>query len=155
VPFLRVYRHRRISPLREIGSLVFSRTLPSPATTIPNPNYKNTHRLLNPLRRQLTRTLTHFSHTPTLTLTLTHEREREHILSIAPCKCDSGRCVSRGLGWRIHGSVEDTKLSTNKQHTLSPDGVVVYCCCLLLFITAGPSTKLFRWGEGNSGGHVL
>jgi hypothetical protein len=24
---------------------------------------------------------------------------------------------SRGLGWRIHGSVEDTKLSTNKQHT--------------------------------------
>jgi len=25
---------------------------------------------------------------------------------------------SRGLGWRIHGSVEDTKLSTNKQHTL-------------------------------------
>ena len=27
---------------------------------------------------------------------------------------------SRGLGWRIHGSVEDTKLSTNKQHTLSP-----------------------------------
>ena len=27
---------------------------------------------------------------------------------------------SRCLGWRIHGSVEDTKLSTNKQHTLSP-----------------------------------
>ena len=27
---------------------------------------------------------------------------------------------SRGLGWRIHESVEDTKLSTNKQHTLSP-----------------------------------
>jgi hypothetical protein len=26
---------------------------------------------------------------------------------------------SRGLGWGIHGSVEDTKLSTNKQHTLS------------------------------------
>ena len=26
---------------------------------------------------------------------------------------------SRGLGRRIHGSVEDTKLSTNKQHTLS------------------------------------
>jgi hypothetical protein len=24
-----------------------------------------------------------------------------------------------GPGWRIHGSVEDTKLSTNKQHTLS------------------------------------
>jgi len=27
--------------------------------------------------------------------------------------------VSRGLGCRIHESVEDTKLSTNKQHTLS------------------------------------
>jgi hypothetical protein len=25
---------------------------------------------------------------------------------------------SRGLGWRIHESVEDTKLSTNKQHSL-------------------------------------
>ena len=25
----------------------------------------------------------------------------------------------RGPGWRIHGGVEDTKLSTNKQHTLS------------------------------------
>ena len=25
----------------------------------------------------------------------------------------------RGPGWRIHGSVEDTKLSTNKLHTLS------------------------------------
>jgi hypothetical protein len=31
---------------------------------------------------------------------------------------------SRGLGWRIHGSVEDTKLSTNKQHSLSHDGGV-------------------------------
>ena len=30
-------------------------------------------------------------------------------------------CVEsqRGPGWQIHGSVEDTKLSTNKQHTLS------------------------------------
>jgi hypothetical protein len=27
--------------------------------------------------------------------------------------------IGRGLGWRIHGSVEDTKLSTNKQHSLS------------------------------------
>ena len=26
--------------------------------------------------------------------------------------------MSRGRGWRIHGSVEDTKLSTNKQHSL-------------------------------------
>ncbi len=26
---------------------------------------------------------------------------------------------NRGLGWRIHGSVEDNKLSTNKQHSLS------------------------------------
>jgi hypothetical protein len=29
----------------------------------------------------------------------------------------------RGPGWRIHGSVEDTKLSTNKQHTLSQEVV--------------------------------
>ena len=27
--------------------------------------------------------------------------------------------MSRCLGWRIHESVEDTKLSTNKQHSLS------------------------------------
>ena len=35
---------------------------------------------------------------------------------------------SRGLGRRIHGSVEDTKLSTNKQHTLS------HCFCLPLLM---------------------
>ena len=41
-------------------------------------------------------------------------------------KCDGCVCLllqyllqSCGLGWRIHESVEDTKLSTNKQHTLS------------------------------------
>ena len=28
-------------------------------------------------------------------------------------------CVIRACGWRIHGSVEDAKLSTNKQHSLS------------------------------------
>ncbi len=28
-------------------------------------------------------------------------------------------CTCRGLGRRIHGSVEETKLSTNKQHTLT------------------------------------
>ena len=31
----------------------------------------------------------------------------------------------RGLGWQIHGSVEDTKLSTNKQHTLSQDALLL------------------------------
>ena len=30
----------------------------------------------------------------------------------------------RTEGWRIHGSVEDTKLSTNKQHSLSDECVV-------------------------------
>ena len=34
---------------------------------------------------------------------------------------------SRGLGRRIHGSVEDTKLSTNKQHT--PHDVQRFCSC--------------------------
>ena len=29
----------------------------------------------------------------------------------------------RGLGWRIHESVEDTKLSTNKHHSLPPTSV--------------------------------
>ena len=33
---------------------------------------------------------------------------------------------SRGLGWRIHGSVEDTNLSTNKQHSLSYHCGVTY-----------------------------
>jgi hypothetical protein len=40
----------------------------------------------------------------------------------SPQKSDTQACanpVRRGLGRRIHGSVEDTKLSTNKQHTLS------------------------------------
>ncbi len=34
-------------------------------------------------------------------------------------KFDKEHNLSRGLGWRIHGGVEDTKLSTNKQHSLS------------------------------------
>jgi len=29
------------------------------------------------------------------------------------------RAPRRGLGWRMHESVEDTKLSTNKQHSLA------------------------------------
>jgi len=36
---------------------------------------------------------------------------------------------SRGLGWRIHESVEDTKLSTNKQHTLSHGARPVGAVC--------------------------
>jgi hypothetical protein len=27
--------------------------------------------------------------------------------------------------------------------------------CVCVFITAGPSTKLFAWGGGDMGGHVL
>jgi hypothetical protein len=34
-------------------------------------------------------------------------------------KPQTSSTLNRGPGWRIHGSVEDTKLSTNKQHTLS------------------------------------
>jgi hypothetical protein len=47
---------------------------------------------------------------------------------------------SRGLGRRIHGSVEDTKLSTNKQHSLSEERELVilnkrvyvffFCACM-------------------------
>ena len=29
------------------------------------------------------------------------------------------------------------------------------CVCVCVFITAGPSTKLFAWGGGDIGGHVL
>jgi hypothetical protein len=45
------------------------------------------------------------------------------------------KCQRLGPGWRIHGSVEDTKLSTNKQHTLSQllvkegDSVGLIFCC--------------------------
>jgi len=38
------------------------------------------------------------------------------------CVFRSVPIMSRGLGWRIHESVEDTKLSTNKQHSLSRSG---------------------------------
>ena len=39
---------------------------------------------------------------------------------------------SRGLGRRIHGSVEDTKLSTNKQHSLSNCHITREASALLL-----------------------
>ena len=39
---------------------------------------------------------------------------------------------SRGLGWRIHESVEDTKLSTNKQHSLSLELACLGVVSLLL-----------------------
>jgi len=29
------------------------------------------------------------------------------------------------------------------------------CVCVCVFIPAGPSTKLFAWGGGDIGGHVL
>ncbi len=51
--------------------------------------------------------------------------------------------LSRGLGWRIHESVEDTKLSTNKQHTLSLVCVYETQLNVCVFITAVPITKLF------------
>ena len=30
-----------------------------------------------------------------------------------------------------------------------------FVCVFIVFITAGPSTKLFAWWGGNIGGHVL
>ena len=33
------------------------------------------------------------------------------------------------------------------------EGAIPVDVCV--FITAGPTTKLFAWGEGDSGGHVL
>ncbi len=56
----------------------------------------------------------------------------------------------------MHCGAEVTESSTNKQHHLyteafrgSQSGVGFVC-----FITAGPITKLFAWGGGESG-HVL
>ena len=46
------------------------------------------------------------------------EQDRAHIGSQAQRAAATSTDTSRGLGRRIHGSVEDTKLSTNKQHTL-------------------------------------
>ena len=34
--------------------------------------------------------------------------------------------ISGGLGWRMHDSVEDTKLSTNKQHSLPQPPVLTH-----------------------------
>ena len=49
---------------------------------------------------------------------------------------------SRGLGWRIHESVEDTKLSTNKQHTLSARSVATGRCSTALTCgTTCPKTE--------------
>ena len=47
----------------------------------------------------------------------------------------------RGPGWRIHGSVEDTKLSTNKQHTLSGTR---WCNCLDCHEFSSPPFLCFR-----------
>ena len=44
---------------------------------------------------------------------------------------------SRGLGWRIHESVEDTKLSTNKQHTLSLALVGLGECLVVMRVDEG------------------
>jgi hypothetical protein len=56
------------------------------------------------------------------------------VTSSSSSEQEAGRATVRC----IHCGVEVTELSTNKQHTLS----------LCVFITAGPSTKLFAWGGG-------
>ena len=53
--------------------------------------------------------------------------QQVHMLQVctvhAPGSCSSRQSpacrLRRSPGWRVHGSVEDTKLSTNKQHSLS------------------------------------
>ena len=52
--------------------------------------------------------------------THTHVRQRTHTHTQLISLVMTTQHNSRGLGRRIHGSVEDTKLSTNKQHSLSP-----------------------------------
>ncbi len=45
-----------------------------------------------------------------------------------------------------------TFFKDKKSQILIPSGDLIVCVC---FITAGPITKLFAWGEEESGGHVL
>ena len=60
---------------------------------------------------------------------------------------------SRGLGWRIHESVEDTKLSTNKQHSLSlvqresagsPRNTEVVKLLTFIFVSARTNKRLYH-----------
>jgi hypothetical protein len=49
-----------------------------------------------------------------------------------------------GTQWVYSGRLIVVSVRTNKRHHQS-----------VCFITAGPITKLFAWGEEESGGHVL
>jgi len=42
-------------------------------------------------------------------------------------------CLIRSPGWRIHGGVEDTKFSTNKQLSLSLSLSLCVCVCVYIY----------------------
>jgi hypothetical protein len=46
-------------------------------------------------------------------------------------------------------------IATRLLTVATPKNKIAACVAMLLFISAGPSTKLFAWGEGDGGGHVL
>jgi hypothetical protein len=71
-------------------------------------------------------------------------------------KSSSANVVERGvasIGVRSPGNRRLVSLNTNKN--LPPSLLFLLRLHRCVFITAGPSTKLFTWGEGDSGGHVL
>jgi hypothetical protein len=55
---------------------------------------------------------------------------------------------SRGLGRRIHGSVEDTKLSTNKQHSLKFQTRVFFPWSFSTVFFHGLFPRLVLWSLG-------
>ena len=61
---------------------------------------------------------------------------------------------SRGLGWRIHESVEDTKLSTNKQHTLSGGRAIRGAVSTIAQHGTSADNKSTRLGGGRDNGEL-
>ena len=52
-------------------------------------------------------------------------------MCVCVCVCV---CLIRSPGWRIHGGVEDTKFSTNKQLSLSLSLSLCVCVCVCIYI---------------------
>jgi hypothetical protein len=75
---------------------------------------------------------------------------------------NAGKLIRVGGGgeWRTCATRDDEPRpvwTESAHHALVNAGVwcVYYCRTCVAFITAVPSTKLFAWGGGGNGGHVL
>jgi hypothetical protein len=73
--------------------------------------------------------------------------------SVGVIKCT---CTFTNLGVHFarHVSIEDEAYET-QTHSLSPGDNLGLPLGVCVFITAVTILKLFAWGEGDSGGHVL